>query len=147
MQRFWVFSGLLCCFVKLNVAYQYFSCNITYQTLCQSVLAHFQYGSVRNNMAAEPLLRSWWAKRGIDPSGSEDTVMSPLHLSVILSASNDVAVRPGKSRPVWCCFVSNVQLLLQQSVPATRLNPVFRWCFVKIYISVAYSLIRMFMCL
>ena len=61
-------------------------------------------------MAAEPLLRSWRAKRSIDPSGSEDTVMSPLHLSVILSASNDLAVRSGRGQPVWCCFVSNVQL-------------------------------------
>lgn len=119
--------------------YQYFShsirkeiCSlITYQTLCQTVIAYFQNGGVKKkkkNMAAEPLLRSWRAKPNIDPSGSEDTVMSPLHLSVILSASNDLAVSSGKSRPVWCCFVSNVQLLQQQSVPARLLKLMFCVC-------------------
>lgn len=79
-------------------------------------------------MATEPLLISWRAKPSIDPSGSEDTVMSPLHLSVILSASNDLAVRSGKSWPVWCCFVSNVQLLLQQCLPARHFNHAFSSC-------------------
>lgn len=131
--------------VLINWMNQYFSCNIrkeicsliTYQTLCQTVIAYFQNGSVKekkknnqkNNMAAEPLLRSWRAKPSIDPSGSEDTVMSPLHLSVILSASNDLAVRSGESWPAWCCFVSNVQLLLCQSVPGKNIWIPCLFCF------------------
>lgn len=58
----------------------------------------------------------------IDPSGSEDTVMSPLHLSVISSSSNDLAVRSGRSRHVWCCFASAAQLLPTQAAPAGCLN-------------------------
>lgn len=109
--------------------HQYFSGNIrkeicsliTYQRLCQTVIAYSekrQYKKEKKKiMAAEPLLSSWRAKPSIDPSGSEDTVTSPLHLSVILSSSNDLAVRSGKSGSVWCFFVSNVQLF-SMLVPA-----------------------------
>lgn len=96
------------------LTYQYFSCNIRqeicsvimHQTLSQTVLACSKGGG---KMAAEPLCWSWRAKLCIDPPGSEDTVMSPLHLSVILSAVNDLAVRSGKRREAWYFFVSKVQ--------------------------------------
>lgn len=121
--------------VLLNWMYQYFSCSIrkeicslrTYLRLCQTMIAYFE----KKNMAAEPLLRSWRAKLSIDPSGSEDTVTSPLHLSVILSASNDLAVRSGKSLRAWRFFVSSVQLFAT-SVSAQYFNPV---CYVRLCIS------------
>lgn len=50
----------------------------------------------RVKMAAEPRCRSSRAKPRIDPPGSEGSGTSPLHLSVILSAVNDLAVRSGK---------------------------------------------------